>query len=72
MRAQRLALATGNNPSVAAHDGDASNLASVKRQEQWASDPAEIKPPKSPHYIAEGATGSAKTRKQGHSEVITA
>jgi hypothetical protein len=34
VRPQRVALAACNNPSVAAHDGDASNLASIKRQAQ--------------------------------------
>jgi hypothetical protein len=34
MRTQRVALATRNNSSIAAHDGDASDLASVKRQAQ--------------------------------------
>jgi hypothetical protein len=29
--AQSLALAAGNNPSVAAHDGDAAHLTSVER-----------------------------------------
>jgi hypothetical protein len=32
VRAQRLALATRNNPPVAAHDGDASDFAGLKRQ----------------------------------------
>ncbi len=51
---QGFAGLTGNNPSVAAHYGDASNLASVERQEQWASDGAGIKPAKSLHYMPEG------------------
>jgi hypothetical protein len=51
MRPQRFAFATGNNPSVAAHDGDPSNLTSVKRQEQWASDADCNSPAKSVHYM---------------------
>ena len=30
MRAQRFALAAGNDSSVAVHDGDASNIASIE------------------------------------------
>ena len=51
MRQQGFAGLTGNNPSVAANYGDASNLASVEREEQGASDGAGIKPAKSLHYM---------------------
>jgi hypothetical protein len=37
MREQRLTCLSGNNPSVAAHDGDASDFASIKRKWQCAS-----------------------------------
>jgi hypothetical protein len=37
VRAQGFALATADDPSLAMHDGDASNFTSVKRQEQGAS-----------------------------------
>jgi hypothetical protein len=52
VRTQRLARTTGNDPAVAAHDGDASDLASIERKVQWASDAAEIKPAKSLHLTS--------------------
>jgi hypothetical protein len=51
VRAQGLALAARNNPPIAAHDGDASDFSSVKRQPQWASNADKIKPAKPLHYI---------------------
>jgi hypothetical protein len=56
VRPQGFAFATRNNPSLAAHDGDASNLTSVERQEQWTSDAAGIKPAKSPTLYPWGYT----------------
>jgi type IV secretory pathway TrbL component len=40
MGTQRIALAAGNNPSVASHNGDVSDPACVERKAQWASDMA--------------------------------
>jgi len=61
VRAQQFVFVAGNNPPVASYDGDASNLPSIQRQAQWASDAAGIKPAKSPHYIHENATRGTKT-----------
>ena len=48
--AQGLALAAGNDPPVAAHDGDASDLTSSSDRRNEISDAAGISLPKSLYY----------------------
>jgi hypothetical protein len=53
VQAQRLALATRNNPPVAAHDGDASDFAGLKRQAHKPPTRMRSRRRKSPPYSAE-------------------
>src|SRR5580658_2628726 len=52
VRTQRFTLTAGDDAPVAAHDRDASDLASIEGKAQWGSD-AGGGPAKSPHYMRE-------------------